>query len=172
VAKPIQFSRERADTPLGASLREEIPRSSNLRVTKQFTDLDKDRFRHDGFEYIAKFFENSLAELVARNPGLAQTFRRIDTNRFTAAAYRDGEKICKGSASIGGGAMSISGIQYAMTDEPRYGGMNEGLYVKADDQTLYFEALGMQSYGDRKEKLTFQGASELLWNLFIGPLQI
>jgi hypothetical protein len=169
--KPKQFSREQAGTALGASLPEETPRSSNLRVTKQFTDLDKDRFRHDGFEYIAKFFENSLAELVVRSPGLAQTFRRIDANRFTAAAYRDGEKICKGSASIGGGAMSISGIQYAMTDEPQYRGMNEALYVKADDQTLHFEAIGMQSYGDRKEKLTFQGAAELLWDLFVRPLQ-
>jgi hypothetical protein len=67
-------------------------RSSNLRVKKQFTDLDKDKFRHDGFEYIAKFFENSLEELVRRNPGLQQSFRRIDANRFTSAAYRDGEK--------------------------------------------------------------------------------
>lgn len=35
-------------------------RSSNLRIKKQFTDLEKDRFRHEGFEYIANFFENSL----------------------------------------------------------------------------------------------------------------
>lgn len=61
-------------------------RSSNLRIKKQFTHLDKDKFRHEGFEYIAKFFESSLEELVRRNPGLEQSFRRIDANRFTAAA--------------------------------------------------------------------------------------
>lgn len=49
---------------------QEIARSSNLRIKKQFTDLDKDRFRHEGFDYIAKFFENSLKELVSRNSGL------------------------------------------------------------------------------------------------------
>src|ERR1039458_3052831 len=38
------------------------PRSSNLRVKKEFTDLDRDRFRHDGFEFIAKFFENRSEE--------------------------------------------------------------------------------------------------------------
>ena len=145
-------------------------RSSNLRIRKQFTDLDKDRFRHDGFEYIAKFFENSLEELVMRNAGLDQTFRRIDANRFSAAAYRGGEKVCRGAASIAGGAMG-EGIEYSMTDEPRHGGINEGVYVKADDQMLYFEALGMQSYGREKEKLTFQGAAELFWDLFIRPLQ-
>ena len=49
--------------------------------------------------------------------------------------------------------------------------MNEAVSVKADDQTLYFEALGMQAYGREKEKLTFQGAAELFWELFIRPLQ-
>lgn len=45
------------------------PRSSNLRVAKTFTQLDKDRFQIDTFEYIARYFENSLNELQARNPG-------------------------------------------------------------------------------------------------------
>lgn len=70
-------------------------RSCNLRVRKDFTDLDRDRFQHDSFEFIAKFFENSMQELVARNPGLDQTFRRVDANRFTAAIYQNGQ------ASIG-----------------------------------------------------------------------
>src|ERR1035437_4308635 len=30
----------------------ETIRSSNLRVQKQFTDLDRDRFMHEGFEYL------------------------------------------------------------------------------------------------------------------------
>jgi hypothetical protein len=146
-------------------------RSSNLGIKKQFTDLDKDRFRHEGFEYIAKFFENSLEELVRRNPGLQQSFRRIDANRFTAAAYRDGEKVCRGSASLGGSTMGSESIEYSMTDEPRHGGMNEAVMVRADDEMIYFEALGMQAYGSSKDRLTFQGAAELFWELFIRPLQ-
>ena len=146
-------------------------RSSNLRIKKQFTDLDKDRFRHEGFEYIANFFENSLEELVHRNPDLQQTFRRIDANRFTAAAYRKGEKVCRGSASLGGSTMGSESIEYSMTDEPRHGGMNEAVMVRADDETIYFEALGMQSYGNSKERLTFQGAAELFWEMFIRPIQ-
>lgn len=148
-----------------------VIRSSNLRIRKKFTDLDKDRFRHEGFEYIAKFFESSLQELVARNPSLDQTFRRVDANRFTAAAYVSGEKVCQGSASISGGALGSDSIEYAMTDDARFGGMNEAVWVRADDQMLYFEPMGMQSYGNEKGKLTFQGAAEFFWGLFIRPLQ-
>lgn len=155
----------------GRTSSSEPVRSSNLRIKKQFTDLDKDKFRHEGFEYIAKFFENSLQELVRRNPDLQQSFRRIDANRFTAALYRNGEKVCRGSASVGGSTMGSESIEYSMTDEPRHGGMNEAVLVRADDQTIYFEALGMQSYGNPKQKLTFQGAAELFWELFMGPLQ-
>jgi TIR domain len=161
----------KATTDVAESPNHEEIRSSNLRVRKRFGDLDRDQFRHEGFEYIAKFFENSLQELVKRNPDLDHRFRRIDANNFTAAAYQDGEKVCRGSASISGGAIGDDAITYSMTDEPRRNGMNEAIYVKADDQTLYFEALGMQSYGQEKEKLTFQGAAELFWEIFIRPLQ-
>lgn len=59
-----------------------------------------------------------------------------------------------------------------MDGNPGHGGMNEAVSVKADDQTLYFQALGMQSYGQReKEKLSPQGAAELFWDLIIQPLQ-
>jgi hypothetical protein len=58
-----------------------------------------------------------------------------------------------------------------MTDEPRRGGMNEAVFLKTDDQMIYFEALGMQSFGPGKEKPMFQGAAELFWDIFILPLQ-
>ena len=148
------------------------PRSSNLRIKKEFTDLDLDRFRQEGFEFIANYFQNSMEELVARNPSLDQRFQRIDAAHFTAAVYRNGSKVCKGSASISGGTMGRNGIEYAMDDNPRHGGMNEAVHAEADDQALYFKAMGMQSFGNRdKEKLTPQGAAELFWELFIRPLQ-
>src|SRR5205814_5512520 len=36
-------------------------RSSNLRIKKRFSDHDKDQFLDDTFEYMANFFEESLA---------------------------------------------------------------------------------------------------------------
>jgi hypothetical protein len=148
------------------------PRSSNLRVKKEFTDLDRDRFRQEGFEFIARVFENSMEELVKRNPGLDQRFQRVDATHFTASLYQHGQKVCKGALSIAGGNFGSDSIEYVMDDNPRHGGMNEAVSVKSDDQTLYFQALGMQSYGRReKEKLSPQGAAEIFWDLFIQPLQ-
>jgi hypothetical protein len=144
------------------------PRSSNLRVKEEFSDLDLDRFRHEGYEFIARFFENSMQELASRNADLEQRFQRVDATRFTAAVYRNGRKICKGSAALSGGAMGSTSIEYTMDDSPRHAGMNEAVYVKSDKQSLYFEALGMQS---SREKLTMQGAAELFWEIFIRPLQ-
>ena len=168
--KPTTLPRLAAAVPAASSFARDVVRSSNLSIKKQFTDLDKDRFLHDGFEYVAKYFENSLKELAERNPGIDQTYRRIDATQFTAAVYRAGDKVCAGSAFIGGTMMSDS-IAYVMTDEPRHGGMNESVSVKADDQSLYFEALGMQSYGGRKGNLSFEGAAELFWDIFIRPIQ-
>jgi len=170
-AKPTRQTVPQPGADVPASPLYDEARSSNLRVKKRFTDLDRDRFRHQGFEYIAKFFENSLQELTRRNPGLDQTFRRIDANTFTAAAYVDGEKVCKGSVSVSGRNMGGDAIEYSMSDEHPGHGMNEALYVKSDDQTMYFEPLGMQAYGREKEKLTFQGAAEVFWEIFIRPLQ-
>jgi len=154
----------------GVPAREQT-RSSNLRIKKLFSDLDRDKFRQEGFEYIAKFFENSMQELANRNPGLDRRFRRVDADRFCAAIYREGEKVCKGSAFVRGRSIGSEGIQYSMTDDPQYGGMNEAVFVKADDQSIYFEPLGMQSYASKPEKLTSEGAAELFWAIFIAPLQ-
>lgn len=147
------------------------PRSSNLRVKKQFTQLDLDKFRQDGFEYIAKYFQNSMKELVTRNLDLNEHFQRIDATCFKAAVYRNGMKACKGSAYLASGLIGGGSISYVMNDEAGQNEMNEAVYVKADDQSIFFEALRMQSHGRRDEKLTPQGAAELFWELFIKPIQ-
>jgi hypothetical protein len=112
-------------------------------------------------------WQNSLREIL----DCSRAFEELTANRFTAAAYRDGEKVCTGSGSLGGSTMGSDSIEYSMTDEPRHGGMNEAVLVRTDDQAIYFEALGMQSYSTGKDKLTLQGAAELFWEIFIRPLQ-
>jgi len=64
------------------------PRSSNLALAKAFTEQDKDRFKRDSFEYMARFFENSLGELAARNEGIEGDFRRVDADRFVAVVSK------------------------------------------------------------------------------------
>jgi hypothetical protein len=150
------------------------PRSSNLRVAKRFTDQDKDQFLHEAFDYIAKFFEGSLAELSTRNPGIEGGFRRIDANRFTAVAYRNGEAVARCAIRLGDRTGYMSGITYSHDDSAADGSYNESLSVENDDQTLYLRPLGMSMMrrgGREQNKLSMEGGAELYWDLFVEPLQ-
>ena len=148
-------------------------RSSNLRVTKRFTDHDKDHFLQEAFDYIAKFFENSL-ELANRNPGVEGKFRHIDANRFSAVAYRDGRSVARCSIRLGDRSGFAAGITYSHNDSAADGSFNENLSVENDDQALYLKPLGMSTIGRggrTEEKLSSEGGAELYWGLFIEPLQ-
>lgn len=150
----------------------ELIRSSNLRVVKRFTERDKDAFRQEAFEYLAKFFENSLAEFGVRNPGIEGTFRRIDANRFTATAYRDGRAMARCTVFLGGSFGG--GIAYIASETTASNSFNENLTVEADDQALFLRSMGMSHLGRGgrdEEKLSLEGAAELYWGIFVGPLQ-
>ena len=59
------------------------PRSSNLRVRRDFADHDRYAFLRDAFEYISPFFENSLSELQERNEQVQSDFRKVDDDGYT-----------------------------------------------------------------------------------------
>ncbi|WP_263588685.1 toll/interleukin-1 receptor domain-containing protein [Sphingopyxis sp. GC21] len=148
------------------------PRSSNLRLAKTFTERDKDAFKLESFEYMAKFFENSLNELQSRNDGIEGTFRRIDANRFSAVIYRSGKTVARCTVFMGSHSF-IDGIAYSANDTPDSNSFNECLSVHSDDQMLYLKGMGMGSYMRQQAdtKLSQEGASELYWGMFIEPLQ-
>jgi hypothetical protein len=148
------------------------PRSSNLRVKKEFTDRDKDRFVADAFEYIANFFEGSLGELEERNPGIETDFRRIDANHFTAAAYRRGKELSRCKIWLGDRRDSIGGIAYSTDISHGDSSYNESLSVENDGYTMFLKPMGMAyRHQPQDPKLTFEGAAEYLWGIFIEALQ-
>jgi hypothetical protein len=157
--------------PQGAVSRT-APRSSNLRITKRFTERDRDAFRDEAFEYLAKFFENSVAELSLRNPGIEGVYRRIDANRFTAVVYQDGRAVARCTIFMGGA--HFDGIAYTSKETTESNSYNEDLTVQADEQMLYLRSTGFARvfHGHQEnEKLSPEGAAELYWAMFIEPLQ-
>lgn len=144
-------------------------RSSNLRVKKAFTDRDKDKFLSDAFEYMANFFEGSLSELAARNPEVETDFRRIDKNHFTATVYITGSERSRCKIWFGGRDSFPSGIAYSYgSSSVNDNSYNESLSVEDDGYTLYLKALGMSM---QQSKMSFEGAAEYYWGMFIQPLQ-
>jgi len=150
------------------------PRSSNLRLKKAFNDLDRDRFAQESFEFIARFFEASIAAIKERNPGVEGNVERIDSRRFAAVLYRDGKAIAQCSIQLGGPggfADDLRSITFAFGNASR-GAYNEQLTVHATDQDLYLKPLGLTSYSNLGEKqLSAEGGAEMFWGLFIARAQ-
>lgn len=155
-----------------AHLGQERPRSSNLRMKKDFTDYDRDKFLHDSFDYMAKFFDGSLEELAARNQGVQVRFQRLDAQRFSAVAYREGKTVAECSIRVGGLGGQSPSLTFCYSANAPAGTANEFISVESDTQTMYFKPVGMQFHGKQQNsQLSEQGASEYFWGLFIDRLQ-
>lgn len=149
---------------------ESVTRSSNLRLKKAFTEADRDRFLDESFEFMCRFFQNSLSELEQRNKGIETAYKRVDSNRFTAVVYKDGKAIARCKISLG--AVMQKGISYSGNDRLEDNSMNENVSVSSDDQGLFLEPMGMPHLsGFSDKKLTFEGAAEYYWQLLIRDLQ-
>ena len=147
------------------------PRSSNLRITKLFSDQEKDQYLHDSFEYLASFFEESLAELETRNTQISGRFRRITSDEFRASIYRNGKHMSSCTIAIDR-SLGGSGISLSLGDQNLAGGWNERLSVDCDEQTLFLRSFGMLRFGQRdNDQLTSRGGAELFWQERIQPLQ-
>ncbi|WGG48908.1 hypothetical protein [Rugamonas sp. DEMB1] len=156
----------------GMHLEQERPRSSNLRLKKEFTDYDRDKFLHDSFDYMAKFFDGSLEELATRNQGIQVRFQRLDAQRFSAVAYREGKSVAECSVRIGGLGGRSPSLSFSYNANASANTSNEFISVESDTQSMYFKAMGMQSHGGQQNaQLSEQGASEYYWGLFIERLQ-
>lgn len=145
------------------------PRSSNLSLPKKFTDLDKDRARRECFEYVAKYFENTLTELTKRHSEVEVEFHQPDANSFTCSVYINGKKagqcgIWRASShnfGIGDICFSYDGVTL--------NSFNDSLSVNDNGQTLGFYSL-MGGYR-KNELLTNEGTAEYLWDKFFTPIQ-
>ncbi|PZA12146.1 hypothetical protein DNX69_09000 [Rhodopseudomonas palustris] len=144
-------------------------RSSNLRIRKEITEADRDRFLHNSFEFMMEFFESSLAELENRHQEIETAYRRIDNDRFSAVIYQNGKAVSRCKIALG--SMFGRGISFSYNDQAADGSMNESLSVEMNDDRLYLKALGMASRRLDERLLTPEGAAEYYWSLLIEPLQ-
>ncbi len=90
-------------------------RSSNMRVRQEFTDRQRHKFLDETFEYIAQYFEGSLAELEARNSDMETSLKRVDANHFEAVAYMSGQERSRCGIWLGDSASILKGIDSAAT---------------------------------------------------------
>lgn len=165
----------KAGAPPSAQTQPFVLRSSNLRVKKDFTEADKDRFRDETFDFISNYFEGSLKELGQRHREIEGRFKRIDAQTFSAIIYKNGKAVAKcsvrngSSRSFGFG----SGITYSTDESGRGSSMNENLTIEAGDQSLSLRAMmsGFMHGRFKSNQLTAEGAAEYYWAMLMEPLQ-
>lgn len=147
------------------------PRSSNLRIRKEFSDHERHIFLVETYEYIARYFESSLRELQERNRGVETDYRRIDTNRFEARVSINGRE--KSRCGIWIGAFSrTDGLFFSFDGVGSGNSYNESMSVDDDGNALFLRAMGMAHFGQQPEReLTFEGAAEYFWSMFIERLR-
>jgi hypothetical protein len=172
-AKPspsVELRTESYAFPLSGAVQSafETNRSSNLRLRKTFTDFEIDQFAHRGFEYMQRFFENSLQELQQRNPSVQGALRRLSDTRFSASIYMNGRIASECSIALGDG-FSRTGITYS--GQITSSAFNEMLSISTDDQSIFFKTLMGHVRSGHDQKLSHEGAAELYWGRLLEPLQ-
>lgn len=150
----------------------DFPRSSNLRLKKEFSEQDRDEFILATFDFICRFFEGSVAATCERNSVVSGRVERIDTQRMSAVLYRNGKTVAGCSIRIGGMGLG-NGISFSYGISAASNSCNEMLHVETTDQGMYFKSLmGMQWNNNTRDKhLSQEGAAELFWDLFIRNAQ-
>jgi hypothetical protein len=167
---PSQIAQRVTSFPVQAVSADAVLRSSNLRIQKSFSDHDRDVAKTECFEFIARYFTNSLDELKSRNHGIDISFQRVDAKSFEANIYVGGNRKCSCGIRIGsnyfGGDIAFS--HGGLTD----GSFNESVSIEDDGYVLGFRPLGMASYGQGERKfLNSEGVAEHFWAMFIESLQ-
>ena len=149
-----------------------LPRSSNLRVRKTFTDHVKDQFLEESYKYIANFFENSLDELSKRNSEIENRFKRIDANNFTAIVYISGKVATECRISLGGHRFSNAIITYS-SGASMNNSYNESMSIADDGYALFLQPLGLATLSrqNANKLLSQQGAAEYFWDMLVDRLQ-
>jgi len=147
------------------------PRSSNLRLKKDFTDQEKDAYQREAFRFIAGFFAESLAELHRRNPQITGEVTWVTANEAVADLYRHGKRIEQCAIKLNGSTFG-AGITYSNGTSLPLSSYNELLMVEATDQVLALRPLiGGHGTGTPNARLSQEQAAEHLWSMFLGRLQ-
>jgi hypothetical protein len=150
-----------------------LPRAGKLRVKKQFNDQDRDGFLDDAFEVIAKFFQDTLADLGSESPGFVGKFKRVNANHFTAVIYQQGKNVAQCGIRLGGiGGVFSNQIVYS-NDPNATNSMNEGVSVADDGEGMFLKSSGMSSMmrTQQKDRLTPHDGAELFWEILTWPLK-
>lgn len=116
------------------------------KIKRTITDLEKKKFLIASFQQLQAFFEKGLKKLEKTNNHISTELETINTSKFIATIYVEGELRSQCKLWIGGtfGQNSISFAQSSRAlDIQNDYSMNDSATVADDGMEIYFEILGM-----------------------------
>jgi hypothetical protein len=137
------------------------------RVQRDFDEIDRSEFREQAFATIRAYFESSAAEIntiedlrgrFVSHPPTSFGCTIVNRSRSRGTAH-----ITVHSVS---GGIGLGDIYYSFAENAQPNTANGGFNVEADEYELYLTAMMMGFSGDH-DRLTPEGAAELLWAEFL-----
>lgn len=164
----------RTEGPATASRASDAPAGSVPlpAIPKQFTDLDKDRFRREAYATIRSYFAKALGQLCEQYPHLQADLEDTSQQSFVAKVYDRGAALVSCTISLGGLAQT-SCITYSggSGQTGLFGGISEAFAVSDNGTALGLEPLLGWIGGEAEAShLSPLGAAEYLWRRLIEPL--
>jgi hypothetical protein len=162
---------DQARHPASAPAPEPVrPRSSNLHIKREFSDLDRDTFLRESFEFIAEFIASSMHELKKRHPTVDGSIQRLDAKRLTAVLYKNGTK--QSAMTVFLGSMFGNGISFNNADAGDSSTANGSFSLQVGTDELRFNA-DLFNFGGRAQPKGLEPihVAEALWERLMTPLQ-
>jgi hypothetical protein len=128
------------------------------------TDAELDDYAISAFAEIARHFATLTGDFERDSGGsVSGRFHAITAHKFSTAIYVDGSQKEKCRVWLAGGDREIRFSHGRGHDDDN--SYNEVLYIKADENGVYIEAMGMGFRASPQRRMTPADASAYLWRL-------
>jgi len=154
-----------ADSPFGS-----IPMPKPKKI---FTQLEKDRYAKEVFNYMKKYFQHALQQLETHDSNVETEFDEITSLRFTGRIYLQGNIKAQCSIWLGDDILSNTIYYNEGTHRLNDKAINDYLPIADSGDELYVH-IGdslLSTIHVEEPFATQQQAAEYLWKRFTSPLE-
>ncbi len=144
-------------------------------VASSYTQLEKDRFIETAFSVMRNYFRQALIEFKNRYSGAETDLKEINTEKFIARIYIQGQLRCMCKIWLGNtfGSQSIQYAEGPQLDINNDNSMNDYLSVDqtSSDLGLKLSAFGIGIKKPDQDVVSPESAAEYFWRRFTSRIQ-
>ena len=141
-----------------------------VKIQKEFSSIDKGRFRDAAYQEIRKYFSASIEEF-SQIEGLQGHFEDIDANAFTCTIVNRSKRHSESHLTVRnnkGGQHALGDITCSFDAYAKPGSANEIITVASDEYDQYLE-FGMRGFhsSEGEHRLSAMQVADIVWKDFV-----